>query len=352
MTFLRHALGAAGAMILATGLAQGQTLTVVNQGGAPAEAQRQAVFEPFSKETGIKITVDTYNQELAKIRAQVETRNLTWDVASLNPINERAGCEEGLLEKIDWKSLVDEKPFQPIGGFGDCGAPYLVSPGALVYDAAKFPGDAGPKTWADFWDMKKYPGKRGLMYQPDQTLEVALIADGVAPADVVKVLTGPGGVDRAFKKLAEIKPHVRWWKSGDESMQLVLTGEVDMVYAWQGRVNIANRTNNRQLKIVWPAGYVSALIYLGVMKGSPRKDDAIKLIRYQLAADPQARFAELMGYPPANADAYAKLSAAKRADLPGEFANRGMMQAGSQYINFWLDNGDSIRQRFATFVAQ
>jgi putative spermidine/putrescine transport system substrate-binding protein len=117
-------------------------------------------------------------------------------------------------------------------------------------------------------------------------------------------------------------------------------------------VNIANRTNNRQLKIVWPAGYVSALIYLGVMKGSPRKDDAIKLIKYQLAADPQARFAELMGYPPANADAYAKLSAAKRADLPGEFANRGMMQAGSQYINFWLDNGDSIRQRFATFVAQ
>ena len=142
------------------------------------------------------------------------------------------------------------------------------------------------------------------------------------------MLTGPGGVDRAFKKLAEIKPHVRWWKSGDESMQLILTGEVDMVYAWQGRVNIANRTNNRKLKIVWPAGYVSALIYFGVMKGSPRKEDAIKLIKYQLAADPQARFAELMGYPPANADAYAKLSAAKRADLPGEFANRGMMQAG------------------------
>lgn len=344
--------GIAGAALLAAGAANAQTLTIVNQGGAPAEAQRQAIFEPFSKDTGIKIAVDTYNQELAKIRAQVETKNLIWDLVSLNPINERAGCEEGLLEKIDWKKEIDEKPFQAIGGFGECGAPYLVSPGGLVYDAAKFPGDKAPKSWADFWDMKKYPGKRGLLYQPDQVLETALMADGVAPLDVPKVLAGPGGVDRAFRKLAEIKPHVKWWKSGDESMQLILTGEVDMVYAWQGRVNIANRSNNRDLKIVWPAGYTSALIYLGVMKGSPRKADAIKLVKYQLAAEPQARYAELMGYPPANADAYPLLSAEKRANLPGEYSNMGMMQAGPLYINFWLDNGDSIRQRFAAFVAQ
>ena len=180
--------------------------------------------------------------------------------------------------------------------------------------------------------MKKYPGKRGLMYQPDQTLEVALMADGVAAADVVKVLTGPGGVDRAFRKLAEIKPHVHWWKSGDESMQLILTGEVDMVYAWQGRVNIANRTNNRELKIVWPAGYVSALIYFGVMKGSPRKEEAIKLIKYQLAAEPQARFAELMGYPPANADAYADAFGGK-ARRPARRIRRSRHDAGGASVH-------------------
>jgi putative spermidine/putrescine transport system substrate-binding protein len=125
-----------------------------------------------------------------------------------------------------------------------------------------------------------------------------------------------------------------------------------MVYAWQGRVNIANRSNKRDLRIVWPAGYVNALIYLGIMKGSPRKAEAIKLIQYQLAAEPQARFAELMGYPPANSAAYPMLSAEKRANLPEKYAAKGMMQGGSQYLNFWLDNGDSIRQRFATFTAQ
>lgn len=345
-------LSAVAATAFAWSAVQAQTLTLVNQGGAPADAQRVAVLEPFTKETGIQIKVDTYNQELAKIRAQIETRNLIWDVLSLNPINERAGCEEGLLEKIDWKSLIDPRQFAAIGGFGDCGAPYLVSPGAMVYDGSKYPDDKAPKTWMDFWDIKKFPGKRGMIFQPDQTLEPALMADGVAPEDVIKVLTGPGGVDRAFRKLAELKPHIKWWKAGDESMQLILTGEVEMVYAWQGRVNIANRTNKRDLRIVWPAGYVNALIYLGIMKGSPRKAEAIRLVQYQLAPDPQARFANLMGYPPANSEAYALLSPDKRASLPEKYADRGMMQAGSQYLNFWLDNGDSLRQRFATFAAQ
>ncbi|WP_332689020.1 ABC transporter substrate-binding protein [Bosea sp. (in: a-proteobacteria)] len=332
--------------------AAAETLTVVTQGGQPGDVQRKTVFEPFTAETGTAIRLDTFNQELARIRTQVETGNLVWDAVSLNPINEAAGCEEGLLEKIDWSKHADAKAFEAVGGFGACGAPYLASPGALVYDSAKLTGDAAPKNWADFWNVAKFPGKRALMYQPDQTLEIALMADGVAPADVVKVLTGPGGVDRAFKKLAEIKQHVKWWKSGDESMQLLLTGEVAMGYGWLGRVNAANASNNRKLRIVWNAGYTNALIYFGVMKGSPRKEAAIKLIAYQLSAPVQARHMEQLGNPPANTAANPLLSEARRAALPDPASRDGMMQAGSTYINFWLDNGDAIRQRFATFVAQ
>ncbi len=347
------AFGVLAALVAAgPAVAQQRQVTLVNQGGAPADAQRVAVFEPFARETGIRVVVDTYNQELARLRSQIETKNLIWDIVSLNPINEAAGCEEGLLEKIDWKQLIPAKPFEAVGGFGACGAPYLISPGVLAYDSDKLKGDQAPTSWQDFWNVQKFPGKRGLLYQPDQMLEVALIADGVAPPDVPKVLTSPGGVDRAFRKLGEIKPHVKWWRSGDESMQLLLTGEVTMGYGWQGRVLAANATNKRNLKIVWPAGYVNAIIYLGVMKGTPRKDDAIKLIQYNLSTPAMARYADIMGLPPANADTYPLLSEAKRADLPGQYLDRGMMQGGSTYINFWLDNGDAIRQRFATFVAQ
>ena len=340
LTFAQsHALGA-------------ETLTIVTQGGQPGDVQKKTVFEPFATETGIQIRVDTFNQELARLRTQVETGNLVWDAVSLNPINEVAGCEEGLLEKIDWSKHARAEAFEAVGGFGECGAPYLASPGALVIDSDKLKGDAAPKSWADFWDVAKFPGKRALMYQPDQTLEIALMADGVPPSDVVKVLTGPGGVDRAFRKLAELKPHIKWWKSGDESMQLLLTGEVSMGYGWLGRVNAANSSNNRKLRIVWDAGYTNALIFLGVMKGSPRKEQAIRLIAYQLSAPVQARHMEALGNPPANADANPLLSEGRRASLPDPKSRSGMMQAGSQYINFWLDNGDAIRQRFATFVAQ
>lgn len=332
--------------------ASAESLTVVNQGGSPGDAQKTAVFDPFTAETGIEILVDTYNQELAKIRAQVETGNLIWDVASVHSLNDAIGCDEGLLERIDWSEHIDESKFEAVGGFTECGAPYLVSPGALVYDADRWQGDMVPRSWSDFWNVEKWPGKRALPFQPDQVLEIALMSDGVAPRDVPEVLASPGGVDRAFAQLEKIKPHVLWWKSGDESMQLLLTNEVVMGYGWQGRVNVANRSSGRNLKIAWEAGYTSAVIYLAVMAGSPKLKEAIDLVKYSLEAESQARYAEIMGYPPANVDSYAMLSDENRANQPTEYLDRGMMQAGELYISFWRDNGDSIRQRFSTFTAR
>jgi putative spermidine/putrescine transport system substrate-binding protein len=329
-----------------------ESLTVVNQGGAPGEAQKVAVFDPFTAETGIEIVVDTYNQELAKIRSQVETGSLIWDVVSVHSLNDAVACDEGLLERIDWSQHIDQTKFKNVGGFTECSAPYLVSPGAMVYDADRLQGDMAPRTWADFWNFEKWPGKRALPFQPDQVLEIALMSDGVAPRDVPRVLAAPGGVDRAFARLDQIKPHVLWWKSGDESMQLLLTNEVVMGYGWQGRVNVANRSSGRHLKIAWEAGYTSAVTYLAVMAGSPRVKEAIELVKYTLGAQQQARYAELMGYPPANEDSYALLSEENRANQPTEYLDRGMMQAGDVYINFWRDNGDSIRQRFSTFTAR
>ena len=95
----------------------------------------QPLIDAFTAETGIAIRLDTFNQELARIRTQVETGNLIWDAISLNPINEAAGCEEGLLEKIDWSKHAKAAAFEAVGGFGECGAPYLASPGVLVFDA-------------------------------------------------------------------------------------------------------------------------------------------------------------------------------------------------------------------------
>lgn len=344
---------AALALGLAAGsvaVAQPKTLTILNAGGASADSERKAFYAPFTASTGTRTVEEAFNQELAKIRAQVETGKSKWDVVTLTAINEATACEEGLLEKIDWAKHLDPKLFAGVGGFGQCGVPYLFVSGGIAYDADKIKD--GPKTWADFWDVRKYPGKRGMLYRAEQTFEVALMADGVEPSKVMEVLAAPGGVERAMRKLEQLKPHIQWWKSGAESMTLLASGEVVMTYAWNGRVAGANKANNRNFRMALGAGHVSGSQYLAIPKGSPNRDEAIRFIQFALSPDPQSVLAREISYAPANSAAYAKLTAAERATLPGEFMDRASLQRGQRYISFWVDNGDALLQRFVKFAAQ
>ena len=329
-----------------------QTLGVVNNGGSVADAQREAFFTPFAAKTGIEIVEDTFAQELAKIRSQVETGNLIWDVASVTAINDATGCEEGLFEEIDWAEYLDPADFEGVGGFGKCGVPNNFVSGGLVYDGDKYAPEAAPLTWADFWDVEKFPGKRGLLYRAEQTLEVALMADGVEPAEVMTVLATPEGRERAFAKLQELLPHIVWWKAGAESMQLILSGEVVMTYGWNGRVATANQSNGRNLKIAFAAGHVSGSQYFTIMKGTPNKEAAIEFIVFASSPEPQAAYATMINYAPANEKAYPLMSEEALATLPSGHLDKASFQSGDLYINFWLDNGDQLLQRFVTMAAQ
>jgi putative spermidine/putrescine transport system substrate-binding protein len=355
MRALMHSLLRTGGPVLGCFLslsAMADSLTVANNGGTAAVGYREAYYKPFTAKTGHTIVDDSFNQELAKIRSQVETGNLIWDVVSVTAINEATACEEGLLEKVDWSKLLDPKDFEAVGGFGKCGLPNNFVSGGLVYDGDRYKGENVPKTWADFWNVTKFPGKRGLLYRAEQTMEVALMADGVPPADVMKVLSGPGGVDRAMKKLAELKPHIKWWKSGDESMQNILTGEVVMTFAWNGRVAVANRTNKRNLKIEFGAGHVSGSQMIAIMKGTKKKELAFDFIKLSSSPEPQAAFARAIDYAPANAKAYAFLTEAERATLPANHLHLASLQSGPIYLDFWVNNGDALLQRFITQAAQ
>ncbi len=332
--------------------AMADSITVANNGGAAGAGYREAYYKPFTAKTGHTVVDDSFSQELAKIRSQVETGNLIWDVVSVTAINEATACDEGLLEQIDWSKYLDPKDFADVGGFGKCGLPNNFVSGGLVYDGSAYKDGNAPKSWADFWDVKKFPGKRGLLYRAEQTLEVALMADGVPPADAMKVLAAPGGVDRAFKKLAELKPHIKWWKSGDESMTNLLTGEVVMTFAWNGRVAMANRANKRNLKIEFGAGHVSGSQMIAVMKGTKKKELVLEFLKLASSPEPQAAFARTIDYAPANAKAYAFMSAAERATLPADHLHLASLQSGQLYLDFWLNNGDALLQRFITFAAQ
>ena len=347
-----YLLAAAFAATLPVSAAYADSITVVNNGGSVTAAFRDAYYKPWSAKTGNTVVDDSFNQELAKIRTQVETKNVTWDVVSVTAINEATGCEEGLLEPIDWLKLLDPKDFEEVGGFGKCGVPNNFVSGGLVYDGNVIAPENAPKTWADFWNVQKWPGKRGLLYRAEQTFEIALMADGVPPKDAMKVLAAPGGPERALKKLAELKPYIKWWKSGDESMQNILNGDVVMTFAWNGRVAAANKANKRNLKIEFGAGHVSGSQMIAVMKGSKKTALATDFIRFISQPEPQAAFARALMYAPANAKAYALLTPEEKATLPSGHMGAASLQSGKLYLDFWLNNGDSLLQRFVTFAAQ
>src|SRR5207247_3418783 len=127
---------------------------------------------------------------------------------------------EGLVEPIDWSVVKKDKLF-PNAVYAN-GLAYCALGTNLAYRKDKFP-QGGPKTWADFWDVKKFPGNRSMLNNAIRAVQFALVADGVPPDKVF-----PLDVDRAFKKRVQIKPHINvWWTQGNHVQQMLLVDEVD-----------------------------------------------------------------------------------------------------------------------------
>ncbi|MBK8740064.1 MAG: ABC transporter substrate-binding protein [Betaproteobacteria bacterium] len=209
--------------------AQQKTLTISSWGGAFQKAQKEAWFGLVEKELGVTIKEDN-TSGIADMRAQVASGKPTWDLSTQGAYSCALLEKEGKLEKFDAATLAVTKDVP-----SNLRSDYWVS--QIVYSVAigwreKAFGGKKPTGWAAFWDTKNFPGQRSLRRTPIYNLEMALIADGV-PMDKLY----PLDVDRAFKKLEQIKPHVLvWWGSGAQSAQVLKDGEVDMVSAWNGRI--------------------------------------------------------------------------------------------------------------------
>jgi len=338
-------------LAMAVGLsgAQAAELRIGGVGGAAQAAATESMVKPYAAKTGIHVVEDEYDQKLAEIRSQVEANSLKWDVVMVGPSIGPLACDEGLLEDVSAKGVMDQadfaKPLNP------CLVPMFSSSGVMVYDGAKL-GDNGPKTWADFWDVTKFPGKRGFYNAPNETLELALLADGVTPADLTKVLNSPEGVDRAFKKLDELKPNIQWWNSASEALQLLASGDLAMTYAWNGRVTKANKDDKRDFRIVWDAGHLNGSQFYAVMKGSPNMDAALGFVKFAAEPAQQAAFTNITPYAPLNMKAVPMLDPTLAEVLPSSHMDTAVDQDDPAYVSFWLDKMDSLNERFAAWQAQ
>ncbi|MFK3815983.1 ABC transporter substrate-binding protein [Pseudomonas sp. NPDC089407] len=332
-------------VLLAVQSAEARDLTVVSFGGALKDAQAAAFVKPYMESFNTNVILTEYNGELSKVKAMVDTRSVNWDVVEVEDTDAVMACDLGLFEELDYSKIGNEANFIE-GAALPCAVGTHAWSTVLAYNSSKI--KEAPKSWADFWDLKKFPGKRSLRKTARGSLEFALMADGVPVNEVYNVLNTPEGVDRAFKKLDQIKPNLQWWESGAQPPQYLVSGDVVMSSAYSGRIAAA-KASGATLDNTWNQNLLQMDLWM-IPKGSDNVDAAYKFIKFASDPNNQVAFSNLITYGPTTHGALERLSPQKLAELPSSAAN--VKHALKIDVAFWTDHGESLEQRFISWAAK
>jgi putative spermidine/putrescine transport system substrate-binding protein len=334
-------LGAALMCVALPAAAVGE-LTVISFGRADRAALAVAYIEPFAKATGIGVHSLTYDGQITELTQMVHAGAPVWDVMQVESRMLEQGCRQGLFEKLDPPRVPPAADFIP-GALSECGVGIFTWAQALVYsDELR---DA-PRSWADFWDVRKYPGKRGLRHSAKYTLEIALLADGVDARDVYSTLSTEAGVVRAFRKLDQIRKDTVWWEAAAQPGALIAAGQVSMSSAYTLWFD-PEQDRNRHTRIVWRQSLYDMDSW-AIPAGSPKRDDAYRFIAFASSPERQKVLSEQVTYGPTNRNALELLPARLAAILPSSTPNL----AGALRIDtaFWIEHGDALERRFNSWA--
>jgi len=331
-------LAAVGAIFLvgAASAADPGEVVIASYGGSFQDAQTKAYFEPYAKATGAKVT-GTTGSAYAKVKAMVESGNVTWDVVSAESSAHANEVKDDLLQPIDYSVVKAEgipAEFRTKYGVG-----YIKFGMNLAWSKDKFPNRVTP---AQFFDPA-VKGRRAVTLEPEYTLEFALLADGVKPTDLY-----PLDVDRALKVIDRVKDQIVAYKGAADTQALIQQGEVDMAFVPNGRVNNAIKAGAN-----WTYGWdaaVSDTEWWVVMKGAPHVQEAMKFINFAVQPEQQAELTRQIPYGPTNVDALKLLDPAVAKDLPSYPDNAKLGAVLNS--EWWNENRESVKTRWNTYIMQ
>ncbi|MBV8653574.1 MAG: ABC transporter substrate-binding protein [Alphaproteobacteria bacterium] len=319
--------------------ADAKEIVGVNWGGDALKYFTTAWGDPYTKDTGIKVVWDGTGPSAGKIKAMVESKNVTWDVCDSGSGSCLIMGKQGYLDEFDYALVDKSKLVRPQFAYKWGMANYLFSY-VIAYDTAKFGGKT-PKSWADFWNLKEFPGKRTMRKDIQGSLEAALMADGV-PFDKIY----PIDEARAFKKLKEIKNDTIFWSGGAESQQLIRDGEVTMGSLWNTRVNAVAADTNERITWTWNQGILCDGCWV-VPKGNPAGKDVYKFIASTQIPERQIVLFLAFGNGPASAAAIPLVPAEKKRFDPG---SNGEVQLAIQAA-WYGENQDRVNNEFLDLVS-
>lgn len=317
-----------------------KSLTVVMWGGDDQQTTVETLVQPWAQQNGVTISQDSPT-DYAKFRAQVESGKVAWGAVEVEPFFAVQACQQGWaveLDQVDTSAIEDEF-------VGDCAVPILEYAFTIAYNTETYSAENHPTTWAEFFDVEQFPGKRGFWkYATGAMLEAALLADGVPPDELY-----PLDIDRALRKLDTIKDHIVFYETGEQQVQLVSSGEVPLIQAWNGRIfeaaqagrPVANEWNEHFLsydQLVIPAGY-------------PNADLAQQWLDWFLNhPEAQADYANASAYAPVNAAAMEHVEPDVAEELPTHPDNEKKRAAVIDY-GYWADHYDEVTNRLNEWMA-
>ena len=319
--------GAAACAIFFGGTVSADEVTIASWGGSYQEAQSKALFKPVEKALGITIKEESY-KGIGQVRTKVAAGSVPWDIIDTGSGGGARGCAEEILIPLDY-SMIDTSNFVADTQLSCC-VGTIVFATVMAWNTDTY-GDNGPQSWADFWDVEKFPGTRAIRGKMHGMLEPALMADGVPPSEVYSMLDSEEGINRALDKIREIKPHVAvWWSSGAQHAQLMKDGEVDMSTGWNGRFDVAI-ADGGNLKYTYSQGLQDYDCF-GIPKGAPNPDLAMSVIAEMSKPEYQADIPQYITYGPTNTLAYetGKIDADLAASLPSHPDNASQLLPISQ----------------------
>ncbi len=333
-SFLMGSAAMAGTTLAAPSIARAQNkeLYINSWGGTWLDAATAHLFDPFTKETGIAIkTVSPVS--FAKLAAQVRSGVYEFDVTTLGGGDIVRANQAGLLEELtpSYEGAVFEN------GMGSHAFATILAWRTDIYKEAQ------PQSWADFWDVERFPGKRSLQRYPARIIPLALLADGVAKEDLY-----PLDIERAFAKLDQIKEHVTvWWTAGAQSEQLLRDGEVDMMGIWHGGY-FRTEDSGAPVAMTWNQAEIERAYWV-VAKATPNMDAAKKFVDFATSAAPLAGFVEQANYGALNPAATALVPDTAQPRMPTSAANYPL--AFEQNMSNWGADPEAVSLRFEEWLS-
>jgi len=337
----------------------GPVLTIATWAGPYGHAQASALMRPFGNRSGADLRVaitDGGTVDLARVAA---SKHFDFDVIDMELPDAVAACHQGLLEPIDASSLPAgpdgapaQKDFAP-GAIGPCWVGSVIYSQVIEYDPHRLTG-ATPSTIDDFFDLKKFPGKRALHRSSGKlNLEMALLADGVPPAQIYDTLSTPKGVARALAKLDALKGQLVWWTDNDPPWLIVTDGRATFSTALNG--DAFDAATHNKLGVIWDRQLYEFEVF-GVPKGDPKRKLAMDFIRFATQAQNLAGVADWVPYGPARRSAlgfvgiHPELNIAMAPFLPT--SEERMATAFAVDDEWWRLHGADVDARWQAWLLQ